>query len=272
MSRPSRGMLSGLVMCLLSVAAVDAQPPADGQSTSPRSPPSDADRIFRDLDANRDGVLTLGEGGPGIQQMIRRLLDMARKPQSGSISLDEFRVIHAQHVRSTAGAQRLDSRRQEQPVPPRAAAGRPGSSSQRSGRPTVPGPGPVAAPISAQLQGTWQGWVVDGRGENPNTGHMQMELRVEGQRMVAREIGTSRAPGGLGDGTFVVVGTAGSGTLDAVATSGQHPGKEYPGIFELEGDTLRWCVNNHNRQTQRPAAFETGRGFYYMVLRRQAAD
>ena len=100
---------------------------------------------------------------------------------------------------------------------------------------------------------------------------MQMELRIEGQRMVAREIGTSRAPGGLGDGTFVVGGTVDSGTLDAVATSGQHPGKEYPGIFELEGDTLRWCVNNHNRQVQRPAAFETGRGFYYMVLHRQTA-
>jgi uncharacterized protein (TIGR03067 family) len=242
------------VSWLMSVAAATAvaQSPA---------PPTDAATMFRTLDADGSGMLTVGEGGPGIQQAIRRLFDMAGKPASGGVSIEEFREIHDRHRRQS---------RATPPSGPEPRPGRPDSQPQptRSPRPAARA---ESAEAAARLQGTWQGWVVDGRGENPNTGHMQMELRIEGQRMVAREIGTSRAPGGLGDGTFVVGGTGDSGTLDAVATSGQHPGKEYPGIFELEGDTLRWCVNNHNRQAQRPAAFETGRGCYYMVLHRQTA-
>ena len=241
-------LLSSLLVALAAATAVGQSP----------APPTDAATMFRTLDADGNGMLTVGEGGPGIQQAIRRLFDMAGKPASGGISIEEFREIHDRHRRPSPAAP---------PSKPEPRPGRPESPPQPNR-----GPRPAArAEPAARLQGTWQGWVVDGRGENPNTGHMQMELRIEGQRMVAREIGTSRAPGGLGDGTFVVGGTGDSGTLDAVATSGQHPGKEYPGIFELEGDTLRWCVNNHNRQAQRPAAFETGRGCYYMVLRRQTA-
>ena len=125
-----------------------------------------------------------------------------------------------------------------------------GNSAERSGgrRPTngSTSTGPTNATLQNRLAGTWRGWVVDGRGENPNAGHMEMELRVEGNRMFGREVGSNRAPEGLGDGTFVVTGTGNSGILDAVQTAGQHAGREYPGIFEIDGDTLKWCVNNRN--------------------------
>lgn len=85
--------------------------------------------------------------------------------------------------------------------------------------------------------------------------------------MVGREIGAMRAPQGLGDGTFTIDGDGDSGTLDAVATSGQHKGRSYPGIFTLADGTLRWCVNN--RDGDRPTEFETGRGKYFLILKKQ---
>lgn len=134
---------------------------------------------------------------------------------------------------------------------------------------------------SKALTGVWRGWIVDGRGDNPNSGMMQMELRIEGNRMSAREIagggGRGRPGGGggrgggddgFGDGTFVVSAQGNSGNLDATGTSaGRHEGVEYLGIFEIKGDTLRWCVGNRGRA--RPQEYGTGRGNYLMVLQRQ---
>lgn len=350
-------MLTGrnFVCACFFVAAASDLPVALAQQ-----PTLDPDAMFQQLDANQDGKLTIGEGGPGSQQFIRRLFEMANKKEADSISRDELRQIAERHRRgSTGGAntgnnpppmslpgdeprrpvsdtersellpgvlRALDVNRDgrlsrselnrlterfndwdrnrdgqleaeelrridEESSPPKPNDEPPSDSSRRpptsipgnrngnnslsgsNGRrpmstgstPTASGPSNAA--LQARLTGTWRGWVVDGRGENPNAGHMQMELRVEGNRMIGREVGTNRAPEGLGDGTFVVSGTGNSGSLDAVQTSGQHMGREYPGIFELDGDTLRWCVNNRNGS--RPAAFESNRGNYYMILRRQ---
>jgi uncharacterized protein (TIGR03067 family) len=110
---------------------------------------------------------------------------------------------------------------------------------------------------------------VDGRGENTNTGHMEIELTITGNRIAGREVGTNRAPpGGLGGGTFTMTGDGRSGQLDADATEGPNHGRHYQGIFQLEGDVLRWCVSN--RERQRPEAMATDRGNYLLILRRVA--
>lgn len=115
----------------------------------------------------------------------------------------------------------------------------------------------------------WRGWVVNGRGENPNTGPMEMELTIAGNQMSARELGTQRAQQGLGSGTFVMNGDGRSGTLDATQTEGQNRGRVYLGIFQMDGDTFRWCVSNGNGQ--RPREMATGGGTFFMILRRQSA-
>ncbi len=243
---------------------------ASRTSVAQTTGPDPAD-LLRQFDADGDGKVTVAEGGPGAQQFVRRMLEMAGKNANDSLSLDDIRRVVELH------------RRQSQRTPPGANVAKPPASNQpRASRPADSPPSPTptrthparserpatpSGPLQARLAGTWRGWVVDGRGENPDSGHMQMELRVEGNRMFGREIGTQRAPQGLGDGEFTITGSGDAGTLDAVATTGQHAGREYPGIFCLEGDTLRWCVNNRNGS--RPSEYETGRGNYYLILRRQ---
>lgn len=114
----------------------------------------------------------------------------------------------------------------------------------------------------------WRGWIVNGRGENPNAGHLEMELTIAGNRMIARELGTQRAPQGLGSGTFVMNGDGRTGTLDATQTDGPNVGRIYLGLFQIEGDVLRWCVSNRNGE--RPRDMATAAGTYLMVLRRQS--
>lgn len=350
-----RGVL-GLFGLLLYVASFDGTAFAQAGATEPQE-------TFRQLDANKDGKLTADEGGPGSQQFIRRLLDMAGKKESDSLSRDEFLKIAEEHRRrnnpggvsprpnvrpsdneshdgdaglppllraldsnrdgrlSRAELNRLNERfatwdrnrdgqldaqelraieqetedtrptgengepsaaRRESTSPPTGSSGRGvvprGTSGNRNGNSAASrenGSGtnrsdtPAAGNVQQRLAGAWRGWVVDGRGDNPNGGQMEMELRIEGNRMSAREVGTNRSPQGpdLGNGTFTVSGSGNSGSLDAVGTGGAPNGRDFPGIFELDGDTLKWCVSNRGRN--RPRNFETGAGKYYMILRRQ---
>lgn len=319
---------------LLTVLCLLIAPVAFAQQSGP-----DADQMFQQLDANKDGKITLGEGGPGSQQMIRQLFNISKKKDSESINRDELRRLVEQHRRGEGGANRETPQRpmpmpnstdsapsttrdggalmrlldanndgklsraelsriverfndldrnndgqlddaelqtavtrntptpESEPTedPSRRPPNRTRPSSTSSSLATRVTPN---AALQTRLAGTWRGWVVDGRGENPNNGHMEMELRVEGNRMSAREVGTRRAPmEGLGEGTFTIAGTGNTGTLDADQTTGQHKGRHYPGIFEIDGETLKWCVNN--RDQSRPTTFESGRGNYYMILRRQ---
>jgi uncharacterized protein (TIGR03067 family) len=57
--------------------------------------------------------------------------------------------------------------------------------------------------------------------------------------------------------------------MDAVQTAGPQAGRQYVGIYELQGDTLRWCASNRNGE--RPTTMATGQGSYLMILRRQAS-
>ena len=101
---------------------------------------------------------------------------------------------------------------------------------------------------------------------------MEIELVITADRITGRELG-GRRPGGmqggmeaLGSGTYEITGQ-GNGNLDADGTSGPQDGRHFQGIYELNGDTLRWCVSNRGRQ--RPTVMATDRGNYLLILRRQ---
>lgn len=343
-------LISGLLICgNISFAQQSGQPrpAAAGQN--------EADAMFRSLDTNKDGKLTMDESGPNSRQMLQRIFEMAEKPATGSVSRDEFQKVFDKHRAGSGGnsaprgpespsgqsrptesgfppilrlldsngdqrltrteltrlsqlfdrldtnkdgaldaeelraAERLsdESTRDEsssRPGNPNANApssnSRPTTSNNNSDnrpRPLPARPTPTGGASStprgnaenSRLSGVWRGWVVRGRGENPNEGEMEVELTIEGNRIVGRELGTQRAPGGLGAGTFTMTGNGNSGNLDADGTDGPQDGRHFQGIYELQGDTLRWCVSNRGRQ--RPTAMATDRGNYLMILRKQTS-
>lgn len=251
------------------------------QAANGQAAQNDDERMFRQLDANQDGKLTLDEGGPGSQQMVRRLFEMAGKKEGDAISRQEFARLAEQHRRgttprsgaATGGAGKTEAKRDASKSGKMAAnkdssreASEKPARPPRSGRSTKRAGG--SGSTSNGLDGVWRGWVVDGRGENPNAGHMQIELRIDGRHIVGREVSGRRSGGdGLGEGDYVMTAAGSSGELDVSGTAGPTQGKEYPGIFELDGDTLKWCVNNRGRG--RPRSLETGNGNYLMILRRQ---
>ena len=99
---------------------------------------------------------------------------------------------------------------------------------------------------------------------------MEIELTVEGNRMTGRELGTKRGPAeGLGAGTFTMTGNGKTGNIDTDGTSGSQDGRHSMGIYELDGDTLKWCVTQRNRA--RPTTMATDRGNYLLILRKQTA-
>lgn len=117
--------------------------------------------------------------------------------------------------------------------------------------------------------GLWRGWIVNGRGENPNDGQYQIELAIDGNRIVGREIPRQGGGGGgrsLGSGTFVMTGSGQMGNLDAQYTEGPNAGQVCLGIFRMQGDVLQWCSSN--RPGQRPNDFMTGGGNWLMFLRK----
>ena len=102
---------------------------------------------------------------------------------------------------------------------------------------------------------------------------MDIELTITADRITGKEIGNRRGGGGggrgpgLGTGSYELTGDGKSGNLDADGLEGQQDGRHFQGIFELDGDTLRWCVSNRGRQ--RPKEMASGQGNYLMVLSRQ---
>jgi uncharacterized protein (TIGR03067 family) len=69
-------------------------------------------------------------------------------------------------------------------------------------------------------------------------------------------------------GTFVIDPTQSPKTIDYVLTEGHNKGKSQLGIYELNGDTLKFCVAAVG--LKRPTAFEAkeGSGWSYVVWKR----
>lgn len=106
-----------------------------------------------------------------------------------------------------------------------------------------------------QLVGTWAGGVEGGA-----KGH---KLTITESQIT----GTQNETKDLGEGTFVIDKAKKPWHLDATATKGRAKGSVYNGIYEIKGDTLRWCVATPGKE--RPEKFDTGGSQFLLVLKKQ---
>jgi uncharacterized protein (TIGR03067 family) len=124
----------------------------------------------------------------------------------------------------------------------------------------------AAAVAIKSLEGTWEGYAVEGRGERPDRGPVHLRLTFAGDEISAVDLdGDTRD---LGKGKCKIDPSQPIHQLDA--TGILLPGKRertFLGIYELDRDTLKWCVDN--RQKERPTEFRTAGGKFLLVLKRQ---
>ncbi len=119
----------------------------------------------------------------------------------------------------------------------------------------------------AKLEGVWVGGVTN-PGVQGKSGQGTMvvlsEVVIKNGKITAKDGGKS----GLGEGTYQLNLGTNPKTLDAVGTGGKTQGKNYLGIYKLEGDKLEWCSGNPG--IPRPTAFFTKPQVqFHMVLTRQ---
>ena len=114
-----------------------------------------------------------------------------------------------------------------------------------------------------KLAGTWQGFVVNGKGENPNAGPVKLEVIIAGDKMTAKDLQSGNKS--MGEGTYKL--DLAKKTIDPTGNAGPEIGKSYLGIYSLEGDTLKWCVANPGKA--RPTQFVTKTGQFLLILKRQ---
>jgi len=116
-----------------------------------------------------------------------------------------------------------------------------------------------------KLSGSWSGWVVEGRGDNPKQRRMAIEVTIKDGKMTGIENGKKD----LGEGTFTLKVNNNSKQLDATRTKGDPGrGQTYQGIYSLDGDTLRWCVSSPPGR-ERPAELQSKTGQFLMILERK---
>ncbi|MFM8471279.1 MAG: TIGR03067 domain-containing protein [Limisphaerales bacterium] len=128
----------------------------------------------------------------------------------------------------------------------------------------------LAVTASAQdkaLLGTWEGWLVDGDGSQKSQQRQRIsEMVITPQQITCKDgRGTS-----MGTGTYRTGGTGALRTLDATGTAGQPQGKAFQGVYQVSGDTHKWCSGNDKAKT-RPAELKTnvGNGHFLMILTRK---
>lgn len=233
--------------------------------SSPRPNDGGFPPILRQLDGNNDQRLTRAE-----LNRLTQLFDRMDTNKDGALDVAEVEAAGSAESGAAAGtgSNRPGSGASSNSTP---SSTTPRSSTERSSSGTSSSSGAGRGDSNAsRLAGVWKGWIVHGRGENPNEGEMEIELTVEGNRMTGRELGTRRGPPeGLGAGTFTMTGNGKTGNIDTDGTSGSQDGRSSMGIYELNGDTLKWCVTQRNRV--RPTTMATDRGNYLLILRKQTA-
>lgn len=117
-----------------------------------------------------------------------------------------------------------------------------------------------------KLEGVWEGYAVEGKGEKPNQGPVHIRLTIKGDKMTAIDLGKNNAD--MGSGTFKLDTSEKLKKMDA--TGVVLPGKKdrnYKGIYELDGDTLKWCVDN--RRGEHPTEFRSFNGAFLLILKRK---
>lgn len=115
------------------------------------------------------------------------------------------------------------------------------------------------------LDGVWRGFVVEGKGENPNGGPTALELMIKGNRISARKSPQGEA---LGEGMFKLTTVGGMSAMDAMEVRKAGRPKGYLGICDLStDDTIKWCVATPG--VRRPMNFETRGQQFLLILKRQ---
>jgi uncharacterized protein (TIGR03067 family) len=117
-----------------------------------------------------------------------------------------------------------------------------------------------------KLEGTWEGYAVEGQGENPDRGPVHLRLTFTGAKIKAFDLAKDGKD--MGSGTCTLDPSKQLKEIDA--TGIVLPGRRertYPGIYKVDGDTLKWCVDN--RRKGRPKEFRTANGKYLLILKRK---
>ncbi|MBA4019703.1 MAG: hypothetical protein C0483_21270 [Pirellula sp.] len=271
LSESDRNYLAGRV-----VARPAAAPPAAAATPAAAV---DSTGIIKVADANADGKLSRTEWG-SLAQKFRawdadkdNALDETELEATDEVELvmkladadGDEKVARAEWAQFAQAFPRLDKGRDgsidrdELEAAAKSSATRAAGTASLAGNNTRANAGPTV----------WRG-SIEGRG--------QIELTVTGNQIAGREFRGGGPPGGapmgggpqggLGSGTFTMSGDGRSGNMDAVYTEGPQAGQVCLGIYQLNGDTLTWCVSNRNGQ--RPQAFTSGGGNWLMVLQRVA--
>lgn len=117
-----------------------------------------------------------------------------------------------------------------------------------------------------KFEGTWEGYAVEGRGENPDRGPVHLRLKIAGNRISAFDLNKDGKE--MGAGTYKIDPSKPLREIDATGVI--LPGKRermFMGIYAIDGDTLKWCVDN--RRVERPTEFRTFGGKYLLILKRK---
>jgi hypothetical protein len=124
----------------------------------------------------------------------------------------------------------------------------------------------AGSPAASNLDGLWRGFVVEGKGENPDRGQTALELTIKGNQIMARRLdGQGDA---LGGGYFKITPSAQVTAMDALEARNAGRPKGYQGICDLsKPDTLKWCVATPG--VRRPGNFETKGNQFLLILKRQ---
>jgi hypothetical protein len=114
------------------------------------------------------------------------------------------------------------------------------------------------------LNGVWQGFVVEGKGEQPDRGPTHLELTVKGNHIGAKRLDGEN--GSLGEGNYKL--TPGRFLLmNATEIRNRRKGHTYQGICIVEPDMLKWCVATPGNK--RPKDFETKGQQFLLILKRR---
>lgn len=116
-----------------------------------------------------------------------------------------------------------------------------------------------------KLVGVWIGYAVLGNGEKPDQGPVKLELTITKDAIHAIGYkGKERMD--LGTGAFALTLDKTPRHLDGDKKLANPNRKElWLGIYELDGDTFKWCV----RKKGRPTEFETKDGAFLLILKRK---
>jgi hypothetical protein len=152
-----------------------------------------------------------------------------------------------------AGAENTGNRAAGAKTAPKAKS--PPDAKKSSGEKTAP---------DLDLNGVWRGFVVEGKGEQPNRGSVHLQLTIVGNRIAAQRL--DGQGGSLGQGVYQIA-TERFYLMDATEVRARGKGRTYLGICKFGPDLMKWCVATPGNK--RPADFETKGSQFLLILKRQ---